>query len=403
MISALAEFSIPVNHIDHKKASDSEARTEVSLYSHVGCFPEILMKNAMDKNLRVAVIGASGYTGGELLRLLSLHPLVTLTRVVASEKSQGLAISSLLPHLTKIYDNALSSLNTSSIAQEADVVFLALPHTQSLQPVAEFLSHGKQVIDLSADYRLQDPMVYEKWYQASHPFPDLLKEAVYGLPELNRTAISRSRLVAVPGCYPTAAILQLAPLFSQGLVESSSIIIDAKSGISGAGRSPALGYHFPESHEGIHAYKISQHRHLPEIEQALTRLAPASTQNTHHFPSLIFTPHLIPINRGILSTAYAKLRPDMDQSRLNATYQSHYQDEYFVRLFPHAESVNPNKVRGSNFCDLSCTYDPETGYLITTCALDNLVKGAAGQAIQCMNLMAGLPETLGLTGPGLFP
>jgi N-acetyl-gamma-glutamyl-phosphate reductase len=357
----------------------------------------------MDKNIRVAVIGASGYTGGELLRLLSLHPHITLSRVVASEKSQGLAVSSLLPHLTKIYDCSLSSLNPSSIAQEIDVVFLALPHTQSLQPVADFFSYGKYVIDLSADYRLQDPMIYEKWYQTSHPFPDLLKKAVYGLPELHRTAISKSRLVAVPGCYPTVAILQLAPFIAQNLLEHSSIIIDAKSGISGAGRSPSLGYHFPESHEAIHAYKISKHRHVPEIEQELTRLASSSESGTSHLPSLVFTPHLIPINRGILSTAYAKLKPGIEQSHLDAAYHNHYQSEFFMRLFPHAEAVNPNNLRGSNFCDLSCTYDPQTGYLITTGALDNLVKGAAGQAIQCMNLMVGLPENMGLTGPGIFP
>jgi len=358
----------------------------------------------MDKNIRVAVVGASGYTGSELLRLLSLHPRVTLTRVVASEKSEGLAISALLPHLTKIYDCSLSSLKTESIAKETDVVFLALPHTQSLQPVAEFLSQGKQVIDLSADYRLQDPMVYEQWYQTAHPFPDLLKEAVYGLPELNRTSIAKSRLVAVPGCYPTVAILQLAPFVAQDLIEPTSIIIDAKSGISGAGRTPALGTHFPESHEAIHAYKIGKHRHVPEIEQELARLAPPSSSTaTSPHPSLIFTPHLIPINRGILSTAYAKLKPGIEQSHLDATYQSRYQDEYFIRLFSSAEGVNPKNLRGSNFCDLSCTYDPRTGYLITTGSLDNLVKGAAGQAIQCMNLMQGLPETLGLTAPGLFP
>ena len=358
----------------------------------------------MDNKIRVAVIGASGYTGGELLRLLSLHSHITLARVVASEKSQGLPISSLLPHLTKIYDCSLSSLNISSIANEVDVVFLALPHTQSLQPVADFLTHGKHVIDLSADYRLQDPAIYEKWYETSHPFPDLLKEAVYGLPELNRTAIANSRLVAVPGCYPTVAILQLAPFVAQDLLESSSIIIDAKSGISGAGRSPSLGYHFPEAHEAIHAYKISKHRHMPEIEQELARLVPSSSgPPPSPLPTLIFTPHLIPVNRGILSTAYAKLKPGIDQSHLNAAYQTRYQDEYFIRLFPQAEAVNPNNLRGSNFCDLSCTYDPRTGYLISTGALDNLVKGAAGQAIQCMNLMLGLPETLGLTGPGLFP
>jgi N-acetyl-gamma-glutamyl-phosphate reductase len=359
----------------------------------------------MDTKIRVAVIGASGYTGGELLRLLSLHPQVMLSRVVASEKSQGLAIASLLPHLTRIYDCSLSSLNPAAIAREVDVVFLALPHTQSLQPVADFLGHGIHVIDLSADYRLRDPMVYEEWYHVSHPFPDLLQKAVYGLPELNRTAIAHSRLVAVPGCYPTVAILQLAPFVIQNLLEPGSIIIDAKSGISGAGRSPALAYHFPESHEAIHAYKISKHRHMPEIAQELERLALSSsaTPTASHCPSLIFTPHLIPVNRGILSTAYGKVKPDIRQTHLDAAYHNCYQDEYFIRLFPQAEGVNPNNLRGSNFCDLNCTFDPRTGYLITTGALDNLVKGAAGQAIQCMNLMLGLPETLGLTAPGLFP
>ncbi|MCA9421553.1 MAG: N-acetyl-gamma-glutamyl-phosphate reductase, partial [Nitrospira sp.] len=184
----------------------------------------------------------------------------------------------------------------------------------------------------------------------------------------------------------------------------NSIIIDAKSGISGAGRTPALGTHFPESHEAIHAYKIAKHRHVPEIEQELARLAPSlSSPSTNPRPSLIFTPHLIPINRGILSTAYAKLKTGIDQSHLDAAYKNLYHDEYFIRLFPSAEGVNPKNLRGSNFCDLSCTYDPRTGYLISTGSLDNLVKGAAGQAIQCMNLMVGLPEKLGLTAPGLFP
>lgn len=358
----------------------------------------------MDNKFRVAVIGASGYTGGELLRLLTLHPQVTLTRVVASEKSKDLPVASLLPHLTKVYDCSLSSLNTALIAKEADVVFLALPHTQSLEPVADFLSQGKHVIDLSADYRLQDPKIYEQWYQTAHTFPDLLKSAVYGLPEFNRGAIAKTRLVAVAGCYPTVAILQLAPLIAQDLIEQNSIIIDAKSGISGAGRTPALGTHFPESHEAIHAYKIGKHRHVPEIEQELARLAPApSSKTTSSSPSIIFTPHLIPINRGILSTAYAKLKPGIEQTHLDAAYSSRYQNEYFIRLFPNSELVNPKNLRGSNFCDLSCTYDPRTGYLITTGSLDNLVKGAAGQAIQCMNLMLGFPETLGLTAPGLFP
>ncbi len=357
----------------------------------------------MANQLQVAVIGASGYTGGELLRLLSMHPQVNIAKIVASTKSEGLTVSSLLPNLAQRIDSQLSTLDIPSIATQVDVVFLALPHTQSLQPVADFLSHKKRVIDLSADYRLQDPHVYEQWYQTPHPYPDLLKQAVYGLPELHRAAIRETTLVAVPGCYPTVAILQLAPFVSQNLVHSESIIIDAKSGVSGAGRTPALGLHFPEAHEAVHAYKIATHRHLPEIEQGLTSLIPASGNTASPPLSLMFTPHLIPINRGILSTAYGKLRADTASEHIEDMYQHFYKDEPFVRVFPKAESVNPRNLRGANFCDLSCTYDARTHQIISSGALDNLVKGAAGQAIQCMNLMADFPETLGLTSPGLFP
>lgn len=357
----------------------------------------------MTDQLRVAVIGASGYTGGELLRLLSLHPQVTIGQVVASSKSEGLAVSSLLPNLTNIIDFQLSPLDIPALAKDVDLVFLSLPHTQSLHPVAEFLSHKKLVIDLSADYRLQDPQVYEQWYQTTHPYPDLLQQAAYGLPELHRAAIAKSQLVAVPGCYPTVAILQLAPFVAQQLIEPNSIIIDAKSGVSGAGRSPALGFHFPEAHEAIHAYKIATHRHLPEIEQGLNSLVPTSGKETTAPISLMFTPHLIPINRGILSTAYAKLQSDLGPSDVENIYQRFYQDEPFIRVFPQAEAVNPRNLRGANFCDLSWTYAPRTRHIISSGAIDNLVKGAAGQAIQCMNLMVGFPETLGLTSPGLFP
>jgi N-acetyl-gamma-glutamyl-phosphate reductase len=357
----------------------------------------------MTDQLRIAVIGASGYTGGELLRLLSLHPKVTICEVVASSKSEGLSVSSLLPSLTKIIDVQLSPLNVPNIAKKVDLIFLSLPHTQSLQPVAEFLSHKKLVVDLSADYRLQDPKIYEQWYQTTHPHPNLLEQAAYGLPELHRETIRNSQLVAVPGCYPTVAILQLAPFITQQLIEPNSIIIDAKSGVSGAGRSPALGFHFPEAHEAIHAYKIASHRHLPEIEQGLNHLVPTSNKTTSAPFSVMFTPHLIPINRGILSTAYAKLRSDVRPADVEDIYQHFYKDEPFIRVFPQAESVNPRNMRGANFCDVSATYDSRTGHVISSGAIDNLVKGAAGQAIQCMNLMVGFPETLGLTGPGIFP
>ncbi len=357
----------------------------------------------MTAQLRIAVIGATGYTGGELLRLLSLHPKVKICQVVASNKSEGMTVSSLLPNLSKIIDTQLLPLDIPSIAKEVDLVFLSLPHTQSLKPVADLVSHKKLVIDLSADYRLQNFEVYEKWYQTPHPYPHLLEKAVYGLPELHRAAISKSELIAVPGCYPTVAILQLAPFVAQGLIDPSSIIIDAKSGVSGAGRSPALNFHFPEANEAIHAYKIASHRHLPEIEQGLDLLLSSNTTTISPPISLMFTPHLIPINRGILSTAYAKLRSDMDSPDIENIYTNFYQDEPFIRVFPQAERVNPRNLQGANFCDLSCTYDPRTRHIISSGAIDNLVKGAAGQAIQCMNLMVGFEESLGLTSPGLFP
>ncbi len=353
----------------------------------------------MATTVRVAIIGASGYTGSELLRLLSQHPKVSITRIVASEKSQGAPVSTILPHLSHVFSDEFSALDTRAISQDSDLVFLALPHTTSLQPVAEFLTEGKIVIDLSADYRLNDAHVYEQWYGLPHTHPELLDKTTYGLPELHRQDIQHTQFVAVPGCYPTAAILQLAPLVKGNLLEPSPIIIDAKSGISGAGRTPAPGYHFPEAHEAIHAYKITAHRHLPEIEQELHGLS----QEQSSSPSIIFTPHLLPINRGILSTAYVKLKSGVDQKTLDQAYQDLYRDEYFIRVKSGPEQVNPNTLRGSNFFDVSGLVDTNTGYLITTGALDNLVKGAAGQAIQCMNLMLGFEEQSGLTAPGIFP
>ncbi len=356
---------------------------------------------------RAAIIGASGYTGGELFRLLSGHPEITITIVASSEKSAGQPITSVFPHLTSLTSLTLEQVNPERIAQQADIIFLALPHTQSLQPVASFLEFNKLVIDLSADYRLKNPAIYEEWYHVSHPFPSLLDEAVYALPELHRTAIQQGKLLAVPGCYPTAAILQLAPLIAHGMINVSSIIIDAKSGISGAGRGASTTSHFPEAHESINAYKIGTHRHLPEIEQEVNNLSCRFTATDPVPPpaqhSISFTPHLIPINRGILSTAYANLIETKSNTDWQSLYTSYYANEPFIRVFQHPHQVTPHHVRGSNFCDLSIIHDPRTGRLITVAALDNLVKGAAGQAIQAMNIALGFPEELGLFAPGIFP
>ena len=355
--------------------------------------------------LRIAVIGASGYTGGELLRLLSNHPEVTVTTAVSSEKSAGRPVTALFPNLASIISLDLENLAPGVVAQRADLVFSALPHTTGIESVAELLNLGKSVIDLSADYRLRHAGTYEQWYQVSHPVPDLLNEAVYGLPELHRTEIRKARLVAVPGCYPTAAILQLAPFVNHHILEPGHIIIDAKSGISGAGRGPALPYHFPEAHDSSHAYKIGRHRHIPEIEQELSRLhnqTEQSNKDNFQFGPILFTPHLIPMNRGILSTSYVKPKISDNAHDYSALVRDYYKNEPFIRVFTNIETINPNQVRGSNFCDIGITQDPRTGYLVSVAALDNLVKGAAGQAIQAMNLMMGFPEESGLKSPGLF-
>ncbi|OGW67076.1 MAG: N-acetyl-gamma-glutamyl-phosphate reductase [Nitrospirae bacterium RIFCSPLOWO2_02_FULL_62_14] len=356
------------------------------------------------ETIKVAVVGASGYTGGELLRLLAGHPKMKIA-AVTSEQSAGKPVAAMFPSLASVVSLNFEALAPDSIAKRVDAVFLALPHTKSLQPVAVCMAAGKHVVDLSADYRLKDPSVYETWYKAPHDQHSLLKQAVYGLPEFHREEIKKARLVASPGCYPTAAIVQLAPLVANGLIHPDTIVIDAKSGISGAGRSPALPYHFPEAHESLEAYKIGQHRHIPEIEQELSLLASrhgkAKGAATHL--TVAFTPHLVPMNRGILSTAYSRLVEPMPLDQLRALYRDFYKGERFIRIHDGDVSANPRHVRGSNFCDVSVFADTRAGWVVTVAALDNLIKGAAGQAIQAMNLMLGFPEDMGISGPGVYP
>jgi len=356
------------------------------------------------KKVRVAIAGASGYAGAELVRLAALHPYFEL-HAVTSEKSAGAPVAVVFPSLSGLVSLSFQALSPEALAEQTDAVFLALPHTKSLAPVSACLQTGKLVVDLSADYRLKDPMVYEQWYHTPHTYTGLLKDAVYGLPELHRAAIAKARLVASPGCYPTAAILQLAPLFAQDLVQPHTVVIDAKSGISGAGRSPALPYHFPEAHESLEPYKIGQHRHIPEIEQelgGLLRFAPQPAGTYAEAPIVTFTPHLVPMNRGILSTAYCKLKRPMALPDLHALYQTFYKGERFVRVQKDI-IPNPRYIKGSNYCDIGVYLDPRTGSVITVAALDNLVKGAAGQAIQAMNLMLGFPEETGLMAPAAYP
>lgn len=350
----------------------------------------------MAKKFRVAIAGASGYAGAELVRLAAVHPFYEIT-AVTSEKSAGQPVSAVFPSLTGIVEHRFEALAPEVLAERADAVFLALPHTKSQDPVATCMEAGKLVVDLSADYRLKDVTAYEQWYQTPHAHPRLLKEAVYGLPELHRKAIARAKLVASPGCYPTAAILQLAPLVAKELVQPGTIVIDAKSGISGAGRSPALPYHFPEAHESLEPYKIGRHRHIPEIEQELSAVSGKAGTVI-----VAFTPHLVPMNRGILSTAYCKLVCDVTLADLRALYKEFYKGERFVRLYEDIVP-NPRYIKGSNFCDVGVYTDPRAGWVVTVAAVDNLVKGAAGQAIQAMNLMMGIPEDSGLTMPSSYP
>ncbi len=345
--------------------------------------------------VNIAIVGSSGYTGGELYRLLINHPRATVT-AVTSEKSAGKPITSIFPHLSGLTDLVCEPLDASAIAKKADFVFLALPHVTAQEAAFRFHQRGKKVVDLSADYRLADPTVYETWYEHCHQYPELLKSAVYGLPELHREKIKKAKLTANPGCYPTSAILALAPLVKKGLVDITSIIIDSKSGVSGAGRSPSLVYHYPEVNEGLMAYKIGTHRHTPEIEQELAGLAGTPV-------TISFTPHLIPMNRGILTTAYAMLGSPTDTGRLHALYQEFYQNEPFVRVLALGQFPNVRNVRGSNFCDIGVYADPRTNRAVVVSAIDNLVKGASGQAIQNMNLMMGFDERDGLKVAGMFP
>ena len=350
------------------------------------------MKN--DK-LKIAIVGSSGYTGGELYRILLYHPSAEVT-VVTSEKSAGKPITDIFPHLLGLSDLICEPLDPASIAKKADLAFLALPHVTAQEAAFQLRKLGVKVVDLSADYRLADPALYETWYEHCHQYPDLLKSAVYGLPELHRERIRKASLIANPGCYPTSAILGLAPVVAKKMIDVGTIVVDSKSGVSGAGRSPALAYHYPEANEGFMAYKVGTHRHTPEIEQELSLLAEAPVV-------LSFTPHLVPMTRGILSTIYAKLAGPADTGSLHAVFQEFYRNEPFVRLLPLGQFPNVRNVRGSNFCDIGVHSDVRTGRAVIVTAIDNLVKGASGQAVQNMNLMMGFEESAGLKFAGLCP
>lgn len=343
---------------------------------------------------KVAVIGASGYTGVELLRLLAGHEGVDVV-AVTSRQYEGQSLDRVFPSLRGFFDLHCEALNVAKIAQRAEVIFTALPHKSAMEVVPDFLAAGCKVVDLSADYRLRDQQVYEDWYQP-HSSPELLAEAVYGLPELYRSQIAGARLIANPGCYPTSVALGLAPLLEKDLVAHGSLIVDSKSGTTGAGRGLREGSLFCEVNEGFKAYGVAAHRHTPEIEQTLSQLAGDSVQ-------VSFTPHLLPVDRGILSTCYASLKGTKSTAELLELYRQRYAGEPFVRVLPEGELPNIAHVRGTNFCDIGLVADDRTGRVIVVSVIDNLCKGASGQALQNFNLICGFAETAGLGAAPLFP
>jgi N-acetyl-gamma-glutamyl-phosphate reductase len=346
------------------------------------------------KMISIGIVGASGYTGVELARLLCNCPDVKLT-VATSRQYNGKNLADVYPNLAGLVDVVCEDPQTDELADRADLFFTAVPHQTAMAIVPDLLRAGKKVVDLSADFRIHDAAVYEKWYQ-KHSAREYLAEAVYGLPELHRQQIAGARLVANPGCYPTSVILGLAPLLKASVIEPETLIADSKSGASGAGRAAQTGTLFCEVTGGFKAYKVAAHRHTPEIEQEISELC--------HRPVIIsFTPHLLPMSRGILSTVYAKLTKSVTDNEIYELYDSFYNSEPFVRLCQPDTFPATQFVRGSNFCDLGFKVDGRTGRIVILSAIDNLVKGAAGQAVQNMNLMCGLPETRGLMTVPLFP
>ena len=341
--------------------------------------------------ITVSIIGGTGYTGSELLRILSNHPEVEI-KYITSRKMDGVKITKLHPNLRGIgnLDN-IEFKNISPDDIESDYVFCATPHGASMKIVPELYEKGININDLSGDYRFEDIKTYEKWYQLEHTGK---LDAIYGLPELHRENIKKANLVANPGCFPTGSILALAPLVKEELIEDR-IIVDSKTGVSGAGVNPSETTHFPNVNENISPYKLTTHRHSPEIEKELEKL-------TNKNIKLSFTPHLAPITRGILSTAHSFLKEDVDREYIIEIYKKFYKNEPFIRIFDE-EVPTLTGVRGSNFCDIGGFEVDRHGRLVVVSAIDNLVKGASGQAVQNMNLMAGFNETEALLYGGLKP
>ncbi len=343
--------------------------------------------------MKVSIIGATGYAGVELLGILVNHPEVEIAHIT-SESQTGASITEAYPHLRGIYDKKLTSMKDLSQFADNQAVFIALPHGHAMaigKPLAE---QGVKIIDLGADYRFRDESIYEQWYKVTHTH--VQSGAVYGLTELYRDQIKKAKIVGNAGCYTTASILALAPLAKKHLIDVKSIVVDAKSGVSGAGRGLNLGSHFAEMFDNLKAYNIGGHRHTPEIEQALTDVSGQEA-------IISFTPHLIPMSRGILSTCYATLAAGVTPADVDQSFEELYSQEHFIRLLGRGGYPAVKNTRGSNFCDLGWHIDPRTNRVVVVSAIDNLVKGAAGQAVQNFNVMFGFAENTGLTKIALYP
>ncbi len=343
--------------------------------------------------IKAAVLGATGYAGEELVRLLTNHSETSIELLV-SRSFTGKKISEVYPSLSRVLDKECEELDIDKAAK-CDVAFTALPHGASKTVIPSLIEKGLKVIDLSGDYRYDDVETYEEWYGEKHSSPELLKESVYGLPELHREKIKNARLIGNPGCYTTCSILGAAPLLACGIAETKNIIVDAKSGVTGAGRGLALQTSFCECTETAKAYKVTNHRHTSEIEQELSNIAGEKIM-------ISFTPHLIPQKRGILSTIYINLKRESDASELTHIYRDFYKDEYFVRVKDTDSLPETKHVAGSNFVDIGVCYDKRLQRAVVVSALDNIVKGAAGQAVQNMNIMFGLDEKTALSGAGFY-
>lgn len=345
--------------------------------------------------IKAGIIGSTGYAGGELARLLLQRDDVEI-KWYGSRSYVDQKYASIYQNMFQIVDDACMDDNMKELAEQVDVIFTATPQGLCASLIDEDILSKVKIIDLSADFRIKDVAIYEKWYKIKHAAPEFIEEAVYGLPEINREAVKKARIIANPGCYPTCSFLSIYPLAKEGLIDMNTVIIDAKSGTSGAGRGAKVDSLYCEVNENIKAYGVASHRHTPEIEEQLSY---ASGQPV----TISFTPHLVPMNRGILVTAYASLLKDVTYEEVKAVYDKYYQDEFFVRVLEKDVVPQTRWVEGSNFADVNFKIDTRTKRIVMMGAIDNVVKGAAGQAIQNMNLMFGLPENTGLKQIPLFP